>query len=121
MDMNVWSGTGRLGRDPEMREVGSDTVCNLSLAVSGYKDATNWLRVTVWGKGAAACNEYLHSGSRIAVTGELQIREWTDKDNNKRTSVEIRAAMFGGVTFLDRKGEKADDVPRADQDDGVPF
>ncbi len=111
MDTNTCVFTGHLGADPEQRyNKSGDGVCNFRIAINGYKDSVIWLRVNVWGRGSEACTRYLHKGSMVLVKGELQMREWTDKEGRKRESWELRAAMFGGVQFLDRKGESADEV-----------
>jgi len=132
MDLNRVCITGRLGRDPEIRFTnGSKAVCNLSVAVSGGKDKTSWVRVTVWDKAAEMCAEYLNKGSRVAITGRLDEREWTDKQGNKRTSLDVVADGFGGVVFLDPKGDRpapAQDRIRSpyeaggdDGSDDIPF
>ena len=134
MDLNRTCITGRLGRDPEVRFVNSGkAVCNLNVAVSGSKDSTTWITVTVWDKAAEACAEYLHKGSRVAVSGRLEQREWQDREGNKRTVIDLVADGFGGVVFLDPKGGASPNPPQhrphndpysASGDDGsgdVPF
>lgn len=123
MDLNVCSFTGRLGKDPDLREVDCKSVCNFSIAVSGYKESTLWLRINVWGKAAENCERYLSKGKRVAVTGELSTREW-EGTNGKQTSVELTASSFGGVIFLETGSRADDDYPPksgVDQGDDVPF
>jgi single-strand DNA-binding protein len=71
---------GNLGKDPEMRFTPSgQPVTTLSIATNRrYNNAngqpvkeTTWFRITVWGKQAEACNQYLHKGSRVLVEGRL--------------------------------------------------
>lgn len=71
---------GNLGKDPEMRYTpAGNPVTTLSLATNRrYNDSneqatkeTTWFRVTVWGKQAEACNEFLHKGSKVLVEGRL--------------------------------------------------
>ena len=71
---------GNLGKDPEMRFTAEgQAVTSLSVATSrkrtdksGNKvDETTWFRVSVWGKQAESCNEYLHKGSKVLVEGRL--------------------------------------------------
>jgi single-strand DNA-binding protein len=71
---------GNLGKDPEMRFTPSgQPVTTLSVATNRrYNNAngqpvkeTTWFRITVWGKQAEACNQYLHKGSRVLVEGRL--------------------------------------------------
>jgi single-strand DNA-binding protein len=98
--------TGNLTRDPELRSTSSNTVCSLRVAVNGrrrnpstdqWEDQPNYFDVTVWGAQGENCAKFLTKGRPIAVDGRLQWREWTDKDGNKRQSVDIIAES---VQFL---------------------
>ena len=99
--------TGNLTRDPEVRSTGSgNNVCSLRVACNGrrrnpqtneWEDAPNYFDVSVWGAQGDNCHRYLSKGRPIAVDGRLQWREWTDKDGNKRQSVDIVA---DSVQFL---------------------
>ena len=99
--------TGNLTRDPETRSTGSgSTVCSLRVACNGrrrnpqtqdWEDAPNYFDVSVWGAQVENCQRYLSKGRGIAVDGRLQWREWTDKEGNKRQSVDIVA---DSVQFL---------------------
>jgi len=101
--------TGNLTRDPELRTVPStgNSVCSLRVACNtSRKDASgqwvdkpNYFDVTVWGAQGENCANYLSKGRPVAVDGRLDWREWEDKDNNKRQSVEIiadRVQFLGG-------------------------
>jgi single-strand DNA-binding protein len=119
---------GNLGADPEARHLPSgDMVCNLRLATSEQwkdkatgerKEATEWHRVSVFGKTAEVAAEYLKKGSTVYIEGSIRTRKWTDKDGKDQYSTEIRAdrmQMLGG---------KASDKPAARQpgeDDDTPF
>ena len=116
MDLNSCSFTGRLGKDPELRSVGEKQVCGFSIAVSGYKESTLWLRINVWGKAAENCERFLSKGKRVAVTGEISTREY-EAGGEKRTSVELTAASFGGVIFIDTGSRADDDYPPKSGDD----
>lgn len=92
--MNIYTFTGRLGRDAEQRVTQSGTsICSFTVAVDyGYGDnkGTNWIRCSLFGKRAeGGLPKYLVKGTQVAITGELRIREYDDKDGNKRTSVEV--------------------------------
>ncbi len=81
---------GHLGRDPEVRYLqNGDAVCNLAIATTEkWKDkntdepqeATEWHRVSVFGKLADICGQYLHKGSLVYISGKLKTRKYTDKD-----------------------------------------
>jgi len=107
--MNIWMGSGNLGRDPELRSTASGTsVCDFSIAVQGRKDdPPTWFRVTAWEKQAEACAEYLKKGSKVLVTGDIRTDEYEDKEGNKRQKWWVNARQ---VEFLDRK-------PREDEPD----
>ena len=66
---------GNLGRDPEMRYTpDGKAVTTFSVAASrryGEKEETAWFRVSVWGKQAESCNQYLQKGSKVLVEGRL--------------------------------------------------
>lgn len=91
---------GYLGRDPEIRYLADGTaICNFSVATTEKrKDATGepretttWFRVSVFGRQADACNQYLSKGSQVFVEGRLSQQEYTDRDGNNRASLEVRA------------------------------
>lgn len=100
---------GHLGADPEVRYTQSGTaVANLRLATNeSYKDKnsgervekTEWHRVVGWGKLAEIMGEYLKKGRQVYIEGQLQTRQWQDKEGNTRYSTEVRASdmvMLGG-------------------------
>ena len=99
---------GNLGRDPEMRYMPSgDAIANFSIATTdNWKDKdgqkqerTEWHRISVFGKLAEICGEYLKKGSPVYVEGKLQTRKWQDKEGNERQTTEVvadRMQMLGG-------------------------
>ena len=109
---------GNLGRDPEVRYTGEGTpVANFTMATterwndpSGErKERTEWHRIVVWGKQAEIAGQYLRKGSQVWIEGSLQTREWTDRDDNKRQTTEIRAQRF---QMLGRPGNEGGAAPR---------
>lgn len=97
---------GRLGADPELRNLPSgDSVVNLSLATnesyndkSGQKvEKTEWHRVSFFGRPAEVIHEYCRKGSQLYVEGALQTRKWQDKDGNDRYTTEVKGFQF---TFI---------------------
>lgn len=101
---------GNLGRDPELRHTqGGSPVASLSVATTRkwrnkqtneMVEETEWHRVTVWGKSAEHCNEYLSKGRQVYVEGRLQTRSY-EKNGEKRYATEIVADT---VQFLGGKG-----------------
>lgn len=102
---------GRLTRDPELRRTGSGlAVASFSVAVdrdwpnkeTGEKD-TDFINCVAWRQTGEFVSKYFTKGSMIVVSGRLQIRPWTDKDGNKRTTAEIVA---DSVYFGESKKDK---------------
>ncbi len=102
---------GTLGRDPEVRYMpNGNAVANVNLATDeSYNDKTTgqkveqteWHRITVYGKLAEICQQYLKKGSRAYFEGRLRTREW-EKDGVKRYTTEIIA---NDMMMLDRAGD----------------
>ena len=133
---------GRLTRDPELRRTGSGTaVTSFSLACdrdfksqSGDKE-TNFIEVVAWKNTAEFVSKYFSKGRMAVVEGRLQIRDWTDKAGNKRTTAEVVAE---NVYFADSKRSESNDnqkenfnalsgrlsddfVPISEEDGEIPF
>ena len=92
--MNTVHLIGRLGRDPESRETSGGTpVVNCLIAVGkrikGGQEQTTWVRLVFWDKLAGIVGQYCRKGSQIAISGELQIREYV-KDGETRSITEVR-------------------------------
>jgi single-strand DNA-binding protein len=102
---------GRLGADPELRQAGDRAVCSMRLAddrrAKGEKQTT-WWGVTAWGKLGETCAQHLGKGRLVAVVGEAYARQWTDKQGQERTSLEVEASR---VDFLDAPPAR-EDAPR---------
>ena len=101
--MNVFTFTGRLGKDADLRYMqNGKAVCGFSVAVeSGYGDkkTTSWIDCALFDKRAEALHPYLQKSALVAVSGELTIEQWTDKDGNKQRAVRVRVAdltLLGG-------------------------
>ena len=133
---------GRLTRDPELRRTGSGTaVTSFSLACdrdfksqSGEKE-TDFIEVVAWKNTAEFVSKYFSKGRMAVVDGRLQIRDWTDKAGNKRTTAEVVA---DNVYFADSKRSESNDnqkenfnalsgrvsddfVPISEEDGEIPF
>ena len=86
---------GRLTRDPELRYTQSITaVATFSLAVerdfgSREERQTDFIECVAWRQTGEFVSKYFQKGSMAVVSGRLQIRDWTDRDNNKRRSAEV--------------------------------
>ena len=93
--MNVFTFSGNLGKDAEVRHLQSGTaVCSFSVAVrSGYGDneKTTWVRCALFGKRAeGGLVQYLKKGVQVVVSGELSLNEYQTGSGESRSSIEVR-------------------------------
>ena len=94
--------TGNLTRDVELRSLPSGTDVARLLVASGtgrrsgdeWVEKTNYFTVEVYGAQANLCADRLGKGSRVVVDGELDWREWTDQEHNRREAVVLRARQI---------------------------
>lgn len=104
---NVFSFTGTIGRDAEVKSLPSgQTVLNVNVANNigyGDKQQTLWIRVSVWGKRAdGSLKDYLKKGQQVFVSGELTQREY---ESNGKTGVSLEL----NATVLDLVGGKKEE------------
>lgn len=119
---------GRLTRDPELRHTQSGkAVASITLAVErdytapGAEKEADFIDVVLWGNAADFTSKYFSKGRMAAVAGRLQIRNWQDKDGNKRRSAEVVADR---IYFADSKKETAETQEFSevtDDDPDLPF
>ena len=101
---------GRLTRDPELRRTGSGVaVASFTVAVDrdfsgrdGGEKETDFIDCVAWRQTGEFVSKYFTKGRMIVVSGRLQIRNWTDKDGNKRRTAEVVA---DNCYFADSKRE----------------
>mgnify|MGYP001362344428 FL=1 len=101
--MNNWVGVGRITRDLELKYLQSGTaVTKFTLAIDRpTKDkATDFISITVFGKQAENCSNYLTKGSLCAVSGRIQTGSYEAKDGTRRYTTDVVAER---VQFLDSK------------------
>jgi len=106
---------GRLTRDPELRALPSgSTVCGLRIACNSsrrdadgaYAEKPNFFDVSVFGASAESVGNYTRRGSRVAIDGRLEWREWETVEHQRRQAVSVVADT---VQFLDSpRGEGAE-------------
>ena len=104
---------GRLTRDPELRRTQTGTsVASFTLAVDrDFKDkstgerTTDFIDVVAWRQTGEFVSRYFAKGRMAVVEGRLQMREWTDKEGNKRRSAEVVADnVYFGDSRRDGEG-----------------
>ena len=110
---------GNLGKDPEVRRTGAgDPVVSFSLAMteswrdktSGErKDRTEWANIVIFNEQLGkVAEQYLKKGAKVYIEGQLQTREYTDKDNIQRRTTEVVLQRFRGeLTMLGGRSEGA--------------
>ncbi len=99
---------GRLTRDPELRRTGSGVaVSSFTIACDrdfnpkdGGEKEVDFIDCNAWRNTAEFVSKYFTKGSMVIVSGRLQIRNWTDKEGNKRRNAEVVA---DSVYFGDSK------------------
>jgi len=99
--MNVISVSGVLGKDAEVRTLADGTpVASFSVADNQGKDKPPiWWNCSLFGKRAESLAQYLLKGGAVTVAGTVSERDWTDKEGQKRKSMDIRVndvALQGG-------------------------
>ena len=130
---------GRLVRDPELRRTQNGTaVASFTLAVERdyrgdtEKKQTDFIDIVAWRNTAEFVSRYFTKGRMAVVSGRLQIRDWTDRDGDKRKSAEVVA---DNVYFGDSKRDSsinsypkensapltASDFEEIDDDEELPF
>ena len=127
--MNVITVAGTLGKDAELKKMpNGDAICNFSVADSQGRDKpTIWWNCGLYGKRAESLSQYLTKGQAVTVTGSVSEREWTDKEGNKRKSMDVRVsdvALQGGRKDAEPQQERRQ-APAPQQssidDDDIPF
>lgn len=97
---------GRLTKDADIRSTQSGkVVASFTLAVDrpytqNGKREVDFIACQIWGKSAEVLGKSVHKGQRILLEGRLQIRQYTDKNGNKRTAAEVVTERF---EFIERK------------------
>jgi single-strand DNA-binding protein len=109
---------GNLGRDPEVRRLNSgEPVVNFSVATSETwrdkatgerKERTEWHNIVIFNENLAkVAEQYLKKGTKVYIEGQLQTREFQDKDGNQRKTTEIVLQRFRGeLTILSGRGDQ---------------
>lgn len=112
---------GNLGRDPEVRRLGSgEPVVNLRIATSETwrdkqsgerKERTEWHSVVIFNENLAkVAEQYLKKGSKVYIEGQLQTRKWQDQQGVEKYTTEIVLQRFRGeLTILDSRGQGGGD------------
>ena len=118
---------GNLTRDPELRATqGGVSLCKFGLAVNRkFKSGDEWkedvcfVDITVWGKQAENCAEYLSKGRQAFISGRLQLNQWETTEGEKRSKLEVVA---NNVQFIGgREGGESQGGPQDGSNQGGPY
>lgn len=115
---------GNLGADPETRYTpGGDAICNIRVATTDVwkdkatgekKEATEWHRISFFGRLAEIAGQYLRKGSQVYIEGSLRTRKWQDKDGQDRYTTDIRADIMQMLGRREGMGGGGESEPRED-------
>ena len=133
--MNSWNFTGNLGGDAELRftKAGTEVLQFTVATTAGYgeRKSTSWARCTLFGKRAESLMPYLLKGQQVAVTGEVKLHEWTNKQGETKQSLEVNVqdvTLTGGkpgATAAPAPAKQAEAAPHETADgfidDDIPF
>ena len=133
MSLNKAILIGRLGRDPEVRQMpNGEAVCNFSIATSetwkdqhGQKqERTEWHNITLYRRMAEVAGQYLKKGSQVYIEGRIQSRKYTGKDGIERTAYEIIGSemkmLGGGNDGGQQNAQHTPPAPPRRQDSAAP-
>ena len=114
-DINVVVLTGRLTADPELAQVGENSVANFAIAVHDFKggeEYTNFFDLSAWGKLAETVSTYLTKGRWVSIRGKLRHETW-EKDGQKRSRVRVlvQDLQMLPVGSKAERDEVAEEVP----------
>ena len=114
LNLNKITLGGRLTADPELRQTPSGVmVTSVGLAVnrrhqSDGEQQTDFFNLVAWRGTAEFITRYFRKGSSICVVGSVQIRNYSDNQGNKRTSVDV---VVDEAYFVDSKNETTVSAP----------
>lgn len=128
--MNKWIGIGNIVRDVELKQTQDGIACcGFTVAIkrpytnANSEHVADYIDVQVWRRLAETCAKYLHKGSKVAVDGSIQTKNYTDGNGNKHFKTYVLAEK---VEFIDRQQVQTDNetqpepISEAEQGD-LPF
>lgn len=114
---------GRLAAEPELKKTANGisvttnrVACERSYAKKGEDKKTDFINIVAWRNNADFLCKYFHKGSLILIEGTLQIREYTNKDGDKRYVTEV---VVEGISFTgERRDDSSSNAPVSEQSNG---
>ena len=119
--MNKWIGFGNVGKDPEVKKIGENTVAKFSLATNkSYTNAagekiteTQWHNIILWNKLAELASKYVKKGSSLIIEGEIVYRNYENKEDQ---TIYITEIIGNALHFAGSKPETKSETPVANQE-----
>lgn len=119
MSLNKVMLIGNVGKDPEIRFVGTDKVANFTLATTESwkdrngetKETTEWHNIVVWRKQADVVDNYVKKGTQLYIEGKVTTRKWKDQNGNDRYTTEIQAQSIQLLGKKESQSRPSDDGP----------
>ena len=106
MAINVFTASGNIGRDCEVRVTpNGKSIATFPLPVKqgyGEHEKTSWVQCKLFGNQAEKLSQYLTKGIKVVVTGSFVMDEWTDKENNKRSTATV---LVNSLEFASQSNE----------------
>ena len=129
--MNVWTISGRLTKQPQMKTVGDSELCSFSVAINETKDSTMFVDCDWWGSQGKFMTQ-LVKGTYVTVMGRLTQRKWTTKEGAEKTVIGCRVdrVTVGGKSDVAQpQTVQSDPKPRREaevvveepEEDDIPF
>lgn len=119
--INTVALTGRLTFNPELKSTANGvSVMSFSIANDKkYSEGANFIPCVAWRQTAEFISRYFHKGDMVGIEGELQTRNYTDRDGNSRTAVEV---VVSNVSFCERKSSgQSQEQPAPSYNDYEPI
>lgn len=123
MSINVICASGNIGKDAEQRWTPNQKcIASFSLPVRqgyGEREKTSWVKCMLFGAKAEKLPQYLTKGTKVTVTGEFVMEEWTDQNGGKRSQpvIIVMDIDFGSSA----NKQVAQQQPEPDFDSTIPF
>jgi single-strand DNA-binding protein len=123
--MNIVHLLGRLGKDPEFKQLENTSIVKFSLATSEkYKDKeqTEWHNIVFFGKIAEVLKNYVHKGDMLQVSGKIKTRSYEGKDGEKKYVTEIIGTGFNFIPSSKKESKTDNETDcNSDETSGLPF
>lgn len=120
--MNVWTFSGRVGADAELRTTQSgEKVLSFRVANDigfGDRKTTQWVDCSYWGKRAEAVSSYVRKGDKITVSGELKQEEFQRRDGTPGSKLAVRVNDLDLASKADGANHSEDTDRRASGNNG---